>query len=186
MMDTVPAHVKMQPENAIILPKWEGNLQDKELVSYIPFLEYVATMDFEDTRQVLKSFDSKHIPTEFARREAIARERIHRELEEDRAKRPRHTGAGLLGNVLGINPMGGGFDGMDHGFARGFDEGKTYQDLVREHGQRQYELFERDIRENSEKWLQEMAAEEEKLKEETMKGMKSSMLGAFGFGGGGK
>lgn len=185
MMDTVAAHAKLQPENAVILPKWKGDLQDKDLISYIPFLEYVATMDFEDTRQVLKSFEGKHIPTEFARREAIARERFQKELAEDKAKRPRHSGVGLLGSVLGLKPMGGGFDGMDQGFARGFDEGKTYQDLVREHGQRVYELFEKDIRENSEKWLKEMAAEEEKMKEETMKGVKMSVLGAIGIGGGG-
>ena len=183
MMDTVAGHARLQPENAIILPKWKGNLQDKDLVSYIPFLEYVATMDFDDTRQVLKSFEGKHIPSEFARRDVIARERFRKELAEEQAKRPRRSGAGLLGSVLGIKHMNGGLDGMDQGFARGFDEGKTYQDLVREHGQRQYELFEKDIRENSEKWLQEMAAEEEKMKEETMKGMKSSLLSAIGIGG---
>ncbi len=180
MIDTVPSHAKMQPENAIILDKWKGSLQDKGLVSLIPFLEYVATMGIEDTREVLKSFEGEHIPTEFARREAIARERFQKELASDRAKRPRRSGIGLLSSFLGIKPIDGGFDGMDGGFAKGFEEGKTFQDQVRERGQKQYELLEKEIRENGDKWLQEMAQEEEKAKEEAMKGMKSSVLGAIG------
>lgn len=180
MIDTVAAHAKMQPENAIILPKWKGDLQDKELVSLIPFLEYVATMDFDDTRKVLKSFEGKNIPAEFARREAIARERFQKEWAEERAKRPHRSGVGLLGTALGIKPMNARFEGMDQGFSRGFDEGKTYQDQVRERGQLNYEMFEKEIRENGEKWLQEMEQEEKKMKGEAMKGWKSSMLGPFG------
>lgn len=180
MIDTVAAHAKMQPENAIILPKWKGDLQDKELVSLIPFLEYAATMDFDDTRKVLKSFEGKHIPAEFAQREAIARERFQKEWAEEQAKRPRRSAVGLLGNALGIKPSDAVFDGMNQGFSRGFDEGKTYQDQVRERGQKNYEMFEKEIRENGEKWLQEMAQEEEKMKGEAMKGWKSSMLGPFG------
>lgn len=180
MIDTVAAHAKMQPENAIILPKWKGDLQDKELVSLIPFLEYLATMDFDDTRKVLKSFEGKHIPTEFAHREAIARERFEKELAEERAKRPRRSGVGLLGSALGIKPMSGGLDGMDHGFSRGFDEGKTVQDQIRERGQMNYEMLEKEIQENGEKLLQEMAQEEKKMRGEAMKGWKSSLLGPFG------
>ena len=39
MIDTVPDHVQMQPENAIILPKWSGDPKDKNLIALIPFLE---------------------------------------------------------------------------------------------------------------------------------------------------
>lgn len=180
MIDTVAAHTKMQPENAIILPKWEGDLQDNELVSLIPFLEYAASMEFDDTRKVLESFEGKHIPVEFAKREVVARERFQKELAEERAKRPRRSGVGLLGSALGIKPVSTGFDGMDQGFSRGFDEGKTYLDQVRERGQKNYEMFEGEIRENGEKWLQEMAQEEKKMRGEAMKGWKSSMLGSFG------
>ncbi|MCJ1463090.1 hypothetical protein MMC07_001695 [Pseudocyphellaria aurata] len=180
MIDTVAAHANMQPENAIILPKWKGDLQDKDLVSLIPFLEYIAIMEFDDTRTVLKSFEGKHIPTEFAHREAIARERFQKELAEEQAKRPRRSGVGLLGSALGIKPMTAGFDGMDPGFSRGFDEGKTYQDIARERGQANYELFDKEIRENGEKWLQEAEQEEKKMKGEAMNSWKSSILGPFG------
>ncbi|KAI9870644.1 MAG: mitochondrial inner membrane protein required for protein import [Pleopsidium flavum] len=183
LIDTVPAHAKLQPENAIILPKWKGNPQDRELVSFIPFLEYVATMGFTDTRTVMKSFEGKHIPTEFAQREAIAREQFEKQLAEDRAKRPKRSGVGLLGSALGLKSYGAGIDGMEPTAAEGFERGKMLQDQIRERGQQQYEALEKRIREDGEKWLQEMAQEEEKAKEEQMKGMKASLSGLFGGAG---
>lgn len=178
LLDTVPSHAELQPENAIILPKWDGSPNDKDLVSLIPFLEYVASMGSEDTREVLKSFAGTHIPTEFAAREAKVRERFERQLADEKAKRPRRSGVGFLGSALGIKTVPGGMDGMQgEGFSEGFEQGKMLQDQIRERGQKQYEMLEREIRENGEKWLKEMAAEEEKAKEETMKGMKAGMTG---------
>lgn len=182
MLDTVPAHAKLQPENAVILPKWKGDPQDKELVSYIPFLEFIATFDSRDTRQVIKSFEGTHIPTEFARRESKIREKLQQENADARAKRPRRF-IGSLGSVLGTKSQGSGIDGMEHSLSEGFEQGKTYQDQVRERGQKQYELIEKEIRENGDKILKEMAEEEKKMNEEAMKGMKSSITGAIPFGG---
>lgn len=180
LVDTVKSHAKLQPENAIILPKWTGNLQDNELVSLIPFLEYAATMEFKDVREVLESFKGTHIPTEFSHRESIAKDNFLKQQAEEQAKRPRRSFVGSLATALGIRPIGAGVDGAEQSLLEGFGQGKTYQDQVRERGQRQYEMIEREIRENGDKWLKEMAQEEEKMKEETMKGMKSSVLGAFG------
>ena len=149
----------------------------------IPFLEYVASMGFNDVREVLKSFEGTYIPTEYAKREAVARERFQKQITEERTKRPHRSGLGMLGNALGIKPMGGGLDGTEQSFSEGFEQGKTYQDLVRERGQKQYEVLEKAIRENGEKWLKEAAEEEEKVKQEAMKGFKSSFLGFFGMGG---
>lgn len=143
-------------------------------------------MGYNDTREALKSFAGTHIPTEYAKREAIAREKFHTQLAGERAKRPRRSGVGMLGNALGIKPMLGGLDGMEQTLSEALEQGKTYQDLVRERGQRQYEILEKEIRENGDKWLKEMVEEEEKMKEETMKGMKSSFIGFFGAGGAGK
>jgi len=61
-----------------------------------------------------------------------------------------------------------------------FAQGKMLQDQARERGQRNYELLEKEIRENGEKWLKEEAALEEKAKEEGMKAMKSGFTGWFG------
>ncbi|MCJ1251018.1 mitochondrial inner membrane protein required for protein import [Trapelia coarctata] len=185
MIDTVPGHVKLQPENAIILPKWTGDPNDKDLVSLIPFLEYTAAMGFEDTRTVLKSFEGKHIPTEFAAREAQARERFQAQLAADRAKKPRRSGVRLLGSALGIKAMPGAIDPMTGeavSFSEGFDQGKMLQDQVRERGQKQYEILEREIRENGAKWLEEMKADEKKMNEEAMNGMKAGFMSWFGVG----
>jgi len=185
MIDTVPGHVKLQPENAIILPKWTGDPNDKDLVSLIPFLEYTAAMGFDDTRTVLKSFEGKHIPTEFAAREAQARERFQAQLVADRAKKPRRSGVGLLGSALGIKAMPGAIDPMTGeavSFSEGFEQGKMLQDQVRERGQKQYEVLEREIRENGAKWLEEMKADEKKMNEEAMNGMKAGFISWFGLG----
>ncbi len=141
-------------------------------------------MDFKDVREVLKSFSGKHIPTEFASREAVARERFQQQLAEERAQRPKRSGLGLLGNALGIKPMA--VDGMEQTFSDGLAQGKMYQDQMRERGQKGYEILEKEIRENGEKWLREMAAEEKKMQDEAMKGMKSGVLGFFSGGGGGQ
>lgn len=56
LIDTKAEHAKNQPENAIILPKWQGDPKDphaKDLVALIPFLEYCATMGIQDIRTVL-------------------------------------------------------------------------------------------------------------------------------------
>ena len=185
LVDTVASHAKLQPENAIILPKWKGNPADNELVSLIPFLEYIATMNTEDTRLVIGSFAGKHIPTEFAAREAQARERFIAERAADRAKRPHRVGIGLLGNALGIKPMSA-MEVGEQSLSEGFEQGKMLMDQIRERGQKVYEAMDKQIRENGEEWLREAAAEEEKMKEEQMKGMKAGLTGWFGGGGGGK
>jgi len=71
-------------------------------------------------------------------------------------------------------------DPLDQTPAEAFAQGKMLQDLARERGQRQYELLEKEIRENGEKWLKEEAAAEEKAKEEGMKAMKSGFTGWVG------
>ena len=179
MIDTDPSHAQLQPENAIILPKWKGDLKDRELVSLIPFLEYVATMGLNDSRAVLKSFEGKHIPTEFAAREAIARRKFEQEMARERAQRPNRLGKSLMSSVMG-GRSGSGMEGFEQTPSEAFEQGKMLQDHMRERGQKQYEALEKEIRENGEKWLKEMAAEDEKMREEQMKGMKSSFVGFLG------
>ncbi|MCJ1445054.1 MAG: mitochondrial inner membrane protein required for protein import [Stictis urceolatum] len=181
MVDTDKSHAQLQPENAIILPKWKGTTGDKGLVSLIPFLEYVAAMGLDDTRKVLASFEGKDIPTEFAKREQQARERFTSQLAEERSKRPRKSGVGFLGSALGIK-SGAGMetaDGMPT-LTEGFEQGKMLHDQIRERGQKQYEIMEKEIRENGEKWLKEAAEEEKRMQEEAMKGMTAGFKGWFG------
>ncbi|KAI6251388.1 Mitochondrial import inner membrane translocase subunit TIM50 [Erysiphe necator] len=182
ILDTDKAHVKNQPENAIILEPWRGDLNDKELVSLIPFLEYIPTMAYSDVRKALKSFEGKYIPTEFARRETIARKKFQEQLEEEKKRRPKRSILGLIGDTLGIKYQPMMFDPNEQSPAEAFAQGKMLQDQARERGQRNYQILEREIRENGEKWLKEEAALEEKSKEESMKALKSGITGFFGFG----
>ncbi|KAK2756995.1 mitochondrial inner membrane protein required for protein import [Arachnomyces sp. PD_36] len=182
LIDTQAAHAKYQPENAIILDKWQGDPKDKSLVALIPFLEYMAGMGIEDVRPVLKTFEGTYIPEEFARREKAMREKFEKQLAEERAKRPKH-GVSSFSALLGIKPQSPMTDMMEQNPAEAMDQGKMLWDQIRERGQKQYEMIDKEIRENGEKWLAEMAAEEEKLKEEQMKGMKNSFTGFFGGGG---
>jgi len=182
LIDTVSAHASRQPENAIILPKWKGDPKDQTLVALIPFLEYVANMGFDDARKVLKSFEGTFIPVEFARRERKIREEFEAQLAEERKRRPKVSVKGL-GSLLGLKPAGSMIDGMEQSSADALEQGKMLWDQIRERGQKQYESIEKEIRENGEKWLAETAAEEKKMQEEQMKGMRSSFTGFFGTSG---
>lgn len=139
-------------------------------------------MGFNDTRGVLKSFDGKHIPTEFAAREKLAREKFEEELAEERGHRSKRIGKGFMNSLLGIRP-GMGMEGGEQSPTEAFEQGKMLQDQIRERGQKQYEALEKEIRENGEKWLQEMAAETKKLTDEQVKGMKNSIASVFVGGG---
>ncbi|KAF2216747.1 hypothetical protein CERZMDRAFT_119637 [Cercospora zeae-maydis SCOH1-5] len=189
IVDTHAPHVKNQPENAIIIPKWNGDPKDahtKDLVALIPFLEYVATMGTDDVRQVLKSFEGQSIPEEFARREQLAREKFQAQIAEERRRKPKFS-LGSIASGLGVQGgtgMGGGMvlaDGQS--VAEGLRQGKMLSDQIREQGQRQYENLEKQIREHGEQWLKEEAEELKKAQEAQMKEMKSGALGWFGGSG---
>lgn len=163
-----------------MLPKWTGDPKDQTLVQLIPFLEYLATMGFDDVRTVLKSFEGTYIPAEFARREKILREKFEAEEAEKRKKRPKKNVSGLA-SIFGVKSHSP--DGMPS-TEEALSEGKMYWDLVRERGQRQYMEFEKKIREEGEKWLKEREEEEKRYQEEAMKSMKSGVFGWFGGSGG--
>ncbi|KAL2756714.1 hypothetical protein ACRALDRAFT_2041333 [Sodiomyces alcalophilus JCM 7366] len=182
IIDTKAEHVRDHPENAIILDKWKGDPKDKELPSLIPFLEYIHTMQYGDVRKVLKSFEGQHIPTEFARREAIARAEFNKQLEAQKGKKKTPSGMGLLGNLLGLKPSNMSMMAPADGEltpAEAFAQGKMLQDIARERGQKNYMELERVIRENGEQWLKEEAAMQEKMQQEAMSGMMGSFAGWF-------
>ena len=145
-------------------------------------------MGINDTRKVLESFKDKDIPQEFARREAIARERFNSQLAAERSSRPKKSLGGLFNSALGMNPHGssGGTMDLDNemSVAEGLSQGKMLSDQIRERGMREYMHLEKQIRENGEKWLKEQEEEEKKAMESSMKDMRKSWLGGFGGGGG--
>ncbi|PYH90530.1 TFIIF-interacting CTD phosphatase [Aspergillus ellipticus CBS 707.79] len=180
LIDTKEEHARLQPENAIVLDKWRGDSKDKTLVALIPFLEYLAGMGVEDVRPVLKSFEGSPIPIEFAKREKAMRERFEKDLAEEQKRRPR-SGLSSFSSALGLK-SGRTLDG-EQSPSEGLAQGKMLWDQIRERGQKNYELIEKEIRENGEKWLAEMAAEEEKARQEQMAMMKGSFTGMFGVNG---
>jgi import inner membrane translocase subunit TIM50 len=187
IIDTDPAHVKLQPENAIVLPKWKGQPGDGGLVALIPFLEYLAMMGVPDVRTAIKSFEGKDIPREFAIREAKAREEFNKELASRQSSKKRFNLGGSVAGALGLKPQQQGSMSLDgsSSVAEGFEQGKMLSDQFRERGQKQYEAMEKEIRENGEKWLKEMADEEKKFMDEQMKNMKTGVFSWLGAPGGG-
>ncbi|SPO02576.1 related to Mitochondrial import inner membrane translocase subunit TIM50 [Cephalotrichum gorgonifer] len=180
ILDTNPAHVKAQPENAIILPKWTGAKDDKGLVSLIPFLEYIHTMQYGDVRKVLKAFEGKDIPMEFAAREAIARREFQK--QQKASKSSGSSGVGFLGAMLGLKPTNMSMMQAPEGEqapSQAYAQGKMIQDLARERGMKYVELLEADIKANGERYLKEQQEAQEKQQQEAMESMMGSMTGMF-------
>jgi mitochondrial import inner membrane translocase subunit TIM50 len=145
----------------------------------------MAAMGIDDVREALKSFDGKHIPTEFAAREARMRAEHERALAAKNAGRKRRSassGLGMLAGSLGMKP--GQQVALEPGapnISEALAEGRMLSDLVREDGMRRYRMMQKEIHENGEKWLKEEAEMEKKMQDEGFKDMKSKW---FGLGGG--
>jgi import inner membrane translocase subunit TIM50 len=137
-------------------------------------------MGVQDVRTAIKSFEGKDIATEFAKREAKAREAFKKKLEEEKAHRPKRSAGGMLMGALGLKAQNQNLPPGELSLSDAVEQGKMLQDLYRERAQKQYEAMEKEIRENGERWLKEMAEEEKKLQEEHMKSMKSGMFSWLG------
>jgi import inner membrane translocase subunit TIM50 len=70
IVDTHAQHVSLHPENAVIVPKWDGSPGDRGLIALIPFLESIGIYKPPDVRPILQAYQGKDIPLEYAKREA--------------------------------------------------------------------------------------------------------------------
>jgi import inner membrane translocase subunit TIM50 len=152
----------------------------------IPFLEYLAMMSQTgqaiDVRTVLKSMEGKDIPAEYLRREAKLRDAFTRDLAEQKRKAKGSAG-GMFMKSLGLDAsQKPGMVLGDQNISQGMAEGKMMIDMYRDFNRQNYEHLDRQIRENGDSWLKEMAEEEKKMQEAQLKDMKA---GAFGWLGGG-
>ncbi|CAK9435595.1 uncharacterized protein LODBEIA_P03220 [Lodderomyces beijingensis] len=142
LIDVDEDSASLQPENAIIVEKWDGR-PDDYLIRMIPFLEYLATQPVKDVRPILNSFqDKSNIVDEFTERE--------KKLRQQWAKDHKNSGQPNAGTFLAK------FLGMP------VPEQKMPLDIIREHGQLQYQHFQKYLQENAAKFLEE----EQKLKNE--------------------
>jgi import inner membrane translocase subunit TIM50 len=160
MLETNPDAWSANPDNTIKLPPWKGDKNDRELVALIPFLEYIAAMNVKDVRPIIKDFDGKHIPTEFARREELIREQMRKELGQGKKKKGPPA---WLVSALGMKP-------------RDEEEDvKTFMDIARERGQQNYLEMKRHWEENAEQMLKEQKEAEREMAEQ----MKTSLSKIF-------
>lgn len=142
--------LSMNPENSIVLKPWDGK-PDDTLVKLIPLLEYIATQPIKDVRPILNTFaDKENIVADYAEREAKLRARWREENKHlfDKAKLP--NAGNFFASLMGI-PQG-----------QMNKEPKMPLDIIREHGQMQYENLRKYLKENEAKFLEE----ERKMKEE--------------------
>lgn len=174
VVDADPHHVKKQPENAIILPKWKGDPKDTTLIDLIPFLENLANLGYQDTREVLKSFEGKNIAEEFDRRQKLLRERWEAQQAEKKKSR---RGGFSLGSMFGSKPKPqDGLQSIHDAEA----EGKMYSDIIRERGHEMYQRLNKHLEVEGPKIVAEREAMEKKMQEEAMANMKSGMFGWVG------
>ncbi|EMD33270.1 hypothetical protein CERSUDRAFT_118310 [Gelatoporia subvermispora B] len=99
LLDCHPEHASSQPENAIIVPKWNGDPKDRTLVAMIPFLESIAIYKPADIRPIIEAYHGKDIPIEYAKKEAEARQKHIEEWQNSRKglSTGRFTLSGLFG-----------------------------------------------------------------------------------------
>ncbi|KAK5939297.1 mitochondrial inner membrane protein required for protein import [Knufia obscura] len=175
MVDSDSHAVKKQPENAIVLPKWTGDPKDTTLIDLIPFLENLANLGYQDTREVLKSFEGKDIAVEFDRRQKLLRERW--EAQQAEKRKNRRGGGFSLGSIFGSKPKPQ--DGMQS-IHDAEAEGKMYSDIIRERGHEMYQRLNKHLEVEGPKIVAEREALEKKMQDEAMANMKSGMFGWFG------
>ena len=133
-------------------------------------------MGFDDARTVLKSFNGKSIPEEFARREKALREKYQAE-HPVKAKPKRSFGLGSIFKQQSPD----GLPSLEEARA----EGKMIWDVIRERGQRNYVELDKRIKEEGEKFLADREAEEKKMNEEAMKDFQKGGFITRWFSGGG-
>lgn len=73
--------VEFHKENALILPRWEGDPSDRELYDIMPFLENLGQKHGSDARKEIQQFGregtgKKFIELQQARREMIMKQRV--------------------------------------------------------------------------------------------------------------
>ena len=118
LLDTNAEHAALQPENAIIVQPWEGKGNDKGLVELIPFLECalsnlapvgenidssvaIGIFSPADVRPVLKAYQGKDIPNEYAKNEAESKRVAVEEWNRLHPSAIHGAGSGLLSSVFG-------------------------------------------------------------------------------------
>jgi import inner membrane translocase subunit TIM50 len=81
---------------------------------------------------------------------------------------------------LGLDAQKPGMVLGDQNISQGMAEGKMMIDMYRDFNKQNYEHLDKQIRENGEQWLKEMAEEEKKMQEAQLNDMKANTFGWLG------
>lgn len=138
VLDVDPLAVKLQPENCLLLPRWRGNADDKDLIRLIPLLEWTAARPVADVRPLVQSYmrSEDGVLAEFERRDAQSRAEWARAHSRQRPS---------LNSLLGIQGASA-----------------PPQDVIRAESQKNYARFVQHVDEYGKKLIEE---EEQKIKD---------------------
>ncbi|KPV76931.1 uncharacterized protein RHOBADRAFT_42144 [Rhodotorula graminis WP1] len=166
MLDVDPERTQLQPDNSIVLKRWEGTRGDataNELVAMIPFLEALAIKGVKDVRPVIKHYEGKHIPTAYAEAELKAKQEL---LDQWEAQKSDTSVKGWIGSLFG---------GLTKGTIRDAPP-ETDVEKVRKTAQKLYLDEQKYWRDNAET----INAQIEEDKQRQLKEMSSSLIGMMG------
>lgn len=140
ILDVDPEAVKLQPENCLLLDRWHGNSDDRDLVRLIPLLEWLGARPIKDVRESIKPYTNSPdgVLNEFERQDKLSREEWARTHSKQRPS---------INSLLGI---GAGNSGV------------RPQDAIRMESQKNYERFKQHVDEYGKKMIEE---EEQKMKD---------------------
>ncbi|KAL6925442.1 hypothetical protein ACO0SA_000038 [Hanseniaspora valbyensis] len=127
-------------DNKIYINAWDGSKGNKELLDYIPFLEYLVTQNVSDVRPIIKTFqDKSHLAADFNKRVDVLRKKFYEEQEKK-------SSSGIMK-----------FVGMGSPASAAGPTAKFPLDFIREEGLKNYKQFQQLVEEEKEKimWKQE-------------------------------
>lgn len=162
LLDTTPESSALQPENAIVIKPWEGKGGERGLVDLIPFLESIGIFSPPDVRPILKAYEGKDIPSEYAKKEAESKRAA---IEEWERKNPASRGGG------GGGFLGGMFGSVSPGAQSRPNQPMTYLEQKRAQAQKMYQ--------EEQKYWAEHAEEFKKLIEEDKQRQLAEMKGSL-------
>eukprot|EP00732_Lithocolla_globosa_P001394 Lithocolla_globosa_v1_NODE_686_length_3437_cov_22.345062.p1 type:complete len:411 gc:universal NODE_686_length_3437_cov_22.345062:2073-3305(+) len=84
IMDDEATVVSLNSDNAIIVPSWKTDPDDRYLFEIIPFLEMMSLSGIQDVRPILKQYHGLDIPTTFE--ETQRRQRALRQQQQEQKK----------------------------------------------------------------------------------------------------
>ncbi|VDC05681.1 unnamed protein product [Peniophora sp. CBMAI 1063] len=171
LLDAHPEHCTAQPENAIIIKPWKGQPGDKGLIEMIPFLESIGIYRPNDIRPILKAYEGKDIPKEYAIKEAAEKKAL---IEDWKA---RGGGKGLSAGGFTFSSLFGGKEPKQAGPALP----ETFLERARREAQNIYLQEQKYLRDNKAEFDRLMKEDMEQRQKEmggTIFGMMTGMAAA--------